>query len=56
MIYLINKETKETLREFTNVISWDERSITYKAGKGTCKIYANEGEYFTDTLPEVTEE
>ena len=56
MIYLISKETKETLREFTNVISWDERSVTYKAGKGIAKIYANEGEYFTDTLPEGTEE
>ncbi len=56
MIYLINKETKETLREFTNVISWDERSVTYKAGKGTAKLYANEGEYFTDALPEGTKE
>jgi hypothetical protein len=54
MIYLIKQDgTHET---FTNVIDWDKDYVTFKAGKGTCKIYANEGEYFTDTLPEGTEE
>lgn len=48
-IYLIkNDNTYET---FNNVIEWNKQYVVYEAGKGTCKIYASEGEYFTDVEP-----
>lgn len=54
MIYLIkNDNTYET---FDNIIEWTERYVVYKAGKGTCKIYASEDEYFTDVEPKLEEE
>ena len=56
MIYLINKETKEVVNTFGNVIEWNDSYVVYKAGKGTCKIYASEGEYFTDQAPEIKED
>ena len=49
-IYLIKLDN--TYEEFNNVLSWTDSYIIYKAGKGTCKIYANDTEYFTNTLPE----
>jgi hypothetical protein len=49
MIYLIkNDNTYETLK---NVIEWSEQYVVYKAGRGTCKIYSSENEYFTDQEP-----
>lgn len=50
MIYLIRKDG--TFNKFINVIKWDKNSVTYKAGKGIAKIYADKGEYFTDQNPE----
>lgn len=54
MIYLI--KTDNTYDTFNNVIEWSDSYIVYKAGKGTCKIYASEGEYFTDQAPEQKED
>ena len=48
-IYLI-KENKE-FDTYNNVVEWKNNYIIYKAGKGTCKIYAGENEYFTDQEP-----
>ena len=48
MVYLINKETKETIQEFNNVINWGFNFVEYNNG-GRCKIYCDhEKEYFTD--------
>ena len=49
-IYLI--KTDGTFDTFTNVIEWSKNSVTYKAGRGIAKIYADDGEYFTDQNPE----
>ncbi len=49
MIYLIKNDN--TYEIFENVIEWSENYCIYKAGKGICKIYATEGEYFTDVEP-----
>jgi hypothetical protein len=48
-IYLIKKDNQT--EEFNNVIEWNEKYCVYKAGKGICKIYASEDEYFTDVEP-----
>ena len=55
-VYLINKQTKEIVREFKNVISWDYNSVTFMNGGYVGKIYADENEYFTDTYEEHNEE
>ena len=54
-IYLIKEDNKYDA--FSNVIEWSNNYCVYKAGKGTAKIYAGEGEYFTNAMPrpEVTE-
>lgn len=49
-IYLIKKDG--SFNTFTNVIEWSKNSVTYKAGRGIAKIYADDGEYFTDLNPE----
>lgn len=49
MIYLIKKDG--SFDTYSNVIEWTDSYVVYKAGKGTCKIYASEGEYFTDVAP-----
>lgn len=54
MIYLIKQDG--TFQTVTNVIEWTEQYVVFKAGKGTCKIYASEGEYFTDQAPEIKED
>jgi hypothetical protein len=48
IIYLIKPDN--TYIEFNNVLSWTNTYVLYKSGKGTCKIYAKDMEYFTDTL------
>jgi hypothetical protein len=45
-IYLIKED--KTYDTFNEVIEWSDNYCVYKAGKGTCKIYAGEDEYFTD--------
>ena len=47
-IYLIKKDSYET---FENVIEWTKDYVLYLAGRGRCKIYAGEEEYFTDIQP-----
>ena len=47
-IYLIKENGYET---YDNVIEWTNDYLIYQAGKGKAKIYAGEGEYFTDTQP-----
>lgn len=47
-VYLINRETNKTIREFDNVISWTYNSVTYLNGGYKAKMYCNEDEYFTD--------
>jgi hypothetical protein len=49
-IYLIKKDNQT--EEFNNVIEWDKNYVVYKAGRGTCKIYTGEDEYFTDEMPQ----
>lgn len=44
-VYLVHEDGTRT--EYKNVILWTKAYIVYKAGKGTCKIYANKDEYFT---------
>ena len=53
-IYLIKEDN--TYETFNNVIEWTEHYVVYKAGRGTCKIYASENEYFTDQEPRDVEE
>ena len=48
-IYLIKSDN--TYIEFNNVLSWTNSYVLYKSGNGTCKMYANDTEYFTNTLP-----
>jgi hypothetical protein len=48
-IYLIKKDN--TYKTFNNVVEWTDTYVVYKAGRGTCKIYTTEGEYFTDVEP-----
>lgn len=50
-VYSVNKETNEIINVFDNVLVWDSNSVLYQAGKGRCKIYAEENEYFTDKDP-----
>lgn len=47
-IYLIKENEYET---YINVIEWSSDYVIYQAGKGKAKIYASEGEYFTDVQP-----
>ena len=49
MIYLIKKDG--TFQTVTNVIEWTDSYVVFKAGRGTCKVYAGDGEYFTDISP-----
>ena len=52
IVYLINKENKEVISTYMNVINWAENFVEYNNGyRG--KIYCNtETEYFTDKKPE----
>jgi hypothetical protein len=52
-IYLINKETKETIQTFENVEKWGKNFVEYKNGNYRAKMYCNENEYFTDQMIEV---
>ena len=53
-VYLIKED--KSYETYNNVIEWSSNYIIYQAGRGKAKIYAGEGEYFTDVLPEeVTE-
>lgn len=54
-VYLVKKETNEIITEFDNVLAWDSNAILYQAGKGKCKIYSSDDEYFTDTQPQTKE-
>lgn len=52
-IYLIKED--KTYDTYNNVIEWSNDYVVYQAGKGKAKIYAGEGEYFTDVQPEIEE-
>jgi hypothetical protein len=54
-IYLIDKETNEVVREFHNVLEWDDHSVLYQAGKGRGRVFASDSEYLTDRAPEIKE-
>lgn len=56
MIYLINKETNETIQTFENVTNWGVNFVEYLNGVYAGKTYCNENEYFTDNEPVVIEE
>lgn len=47
-IYLINKETNETIQTFENVQHWDYNFVEFLNGGYPAKIYCGEDEYFTD--------
>ena len=47
-IYLINKETNETIQTFENVITWGHNFVEYDNGGYRAKMYCSENEYFTD--------
>lgn len=53
-IYLIKED--KTYEVYNYVIEWSSEYVIYQAGKGRAKIYAGEGEYFTDVQPEIVEE
>lgn len=50
-IYLIKENGYET---YNNVIEWTNAYVVYQAGRGRGKIYAGEGEYFTNIEPAET--
>jgi hypothetical protein len=56
MIYLINKETNETIQTFENVIEWSSNFVEYNNGGYRAKMYCNENEYFTDQIVEVQDD
>ena len=56
MIYLINTESKEVINTYNNVISWGINFVEYAPKGLRVKIYCNDNEYFTDTLPTESEE
>lgn len=58
MIYLINKETNETIRTFNaeDVIEWGENFIEYNNGGYRSKMYCNENEYFTNEEPVIVDD
>ena len=47
-VYLINKETNETIQTFENANAWGVNFIEYNNGGYPAKMYCNENEYFTD--------
>lgn len=49
-VYLVNKETNEILRTFTDVKSWNETFVEFKNGGFRSKIYCGENEYFTNVI------
>ena len=52
-IYLISKETGETVNIYTNVISWGKNFVEFMNGKYRGKVYCNEEtEYFSDSIAE----
>ena len=55
MVYLINKETNETIQTFQNVIAWDYNFVEYMNGKYRAKMYCGENEYFTNNVVIVEE-
>lgn len=48
-VYLIKEN--QTFDTYNNVIEWKVNYIIYTAGKGKAKIYAGEGEFFTNIKP-----
>ena len=54
-LYLINKEAKELIQTFYNVIYWGYNFVEYNNGGYRTKIYCDtETEYFTDKFEEVS--
>ena len=53
IVYLIKED--KTYETYNNVIEWNKDYVLYQAGRGRCKIYAVENEYFTDEMPKVEE-
>ena len=49
MVYLVNKETKEIINTYNDVIGWGYNFVEYNNG-GRCKSYCGENEYFTDQI------
>ena len=47
-VYLINKETNQTIQTFENVIEWADNFVEYMNGGYRSKIYCSENEYFAD--------
>ena len=48
IVYLINKETNETIQTFENVNNWGINFVEYNNGCYPAKMYCNENEYFSD--------
>lgn len=52
-VYLVNKNTNEIIREFSNVISFDVNSVEYSNNGCRGKIYCDiENEYISDIIPD----
>lgn len=51
-IYLVNKDTNNVVNTFTDVISWTDEYVLYRAGKGRGMMYASENEYITNIHPQ----
>lgn len=50
MIYKINKETREMLQQYTNVINWSIDFVEYTSGSIRIKEYCNNNEMFIDKV------
>lgn len=52
-VYLINKNTDEIIREFSDVLSFGVNYVEYSNDGCRGKIYCNtETEYISETIPE----
>ena len=52
-VYLINKNTNEVIREFSNVLSFNSNYVEYSNGNCRGKIYCDiDVEYVTNINPE----
>lgn len=52
-VYVIDKNTNEIVREFSNVINFDINSVEYLNNDCRGKIYCDiENEYVTDVIPD----
>ena len=52
IVYLVERETKKIIKEFSNVIKFGENFVEY-IDVGRCKIYCSEKEFFTNDISNI---